>query len=171
VAKPVLNVFRMFGMMSGNRVAVSGGTGYDAQRIVAESVRVEPDVNAFAAADGSSAAVLVWNYHDDDVSAEAAPVTVTVEGIPVDRVLLHHYRIDQEHSNAYTAWQAMGSPQAPTPQQYAALERASELALLESPAWVDVSGGAATLPLTLPRQGVSLLKLTWASPTAEAGAH
>jgi xylan 1,4-beta-xylosidase len=164
VAKPVLSVFRMFGMMRGNRVAVSGGTGYDAMRIVAESVRAEPDVNAFAAADGSSATVLVWNYHDDDVPAEAAPVTVTVAGIPAERALLHHYRIDREHSNAWEAWKAMGSPQAPTAEQYAELEKSSELALLESPAWLDVRGGAVTVPLTLPRQGVSLLKLEWTKP-------
>jgi hypothetical protein len=41
------------------------------------------------------------------------------------------------------------------------------LALLESPAWLAVSGGAATLPLTLPRQGVSLLKLEWTKHTPE----
>ena len=167
IAKPVLNVFRMFGMMSGNRVAVSGGTGYDAQRIVAESVRAEPDVNAFAAADGSSATVLVWNYHDDDVPAEAAPVIVTVDGIPAERALLYHYRIDHEHSNAWEAWKAMGSPQTPTAKQYAELERSSELALLESPAWLDIRGGAVTVPLTLPRQGVSLLKLEWTKHTPE----
>lgn len=164
VAKPVLNVFRMFGMMSGNRVAVSGGTGYDAQRIVEGGVRAEPDVNAFAAADAGSATVLVWNYHDDDVPAEAALVIVTIDGIPAGRVLLHHYRIDREHSNAYEAWKAMGSPQAPTAEQYRELEKSSELALLESPAWLDVSGGAVTTPLTLPRQGVSLLKLEWTRP-------
>jgi xylan 1,4-beta-xylosidase len=61
----------------------------------------------------------------------------------------------------------MGSPEAPTAQQYAALERAAELILLESPAWLEVSDGAVKLPLTLPHQGVSLLKLSWATPAAE----
>jgi xylan 1,4-beta-xylosidase len=105
--------------------------------------------------------VLVWNYHDDDVPAEPSPVAVTVDGIPGGRVLLHHYRIDHEHSNAYEAWKAMGSPQDPTPQQYAELERASELALLESPRWLDVATGRVTVPMSLPRQGVSLLRLSW----------
>jgi xylan 1,4-beta-xylosidase len=161
VAKPVLSVFRMFGMMSGERVAVSGGTGYDAEGIVAGSVRGEPDINAFAARDGAGATVLVWNYHDDDLPAEAAEVTVTVKGIPAGRALLFHYRIDRDHSNAHEAWKNMGSPQDPTPEQYAELERASELALLRSPEWIDVAGGVATVPMTLPRQGVSLLRLSW----------
>jgi xylan 1,4-beta-xylosidase len=167
IPKPVLNVFRMFGMMSGSRVAVSGGTGYDAQRIVAEGVREEPDISAFAAVAERGAAVLVWNYHDDDVPAAPAPVTVTVAGIPGGRVLLHHYRIDGQHSNAWEAWKAMGSPQAPTPEQYAELERASELALLESPRWLDARDGVVSLPMELPRQGVSLLRLDWAQPVAE----
>jgi xylan 1,4-beta-xylosidase len=161
VAKPVLSIFRMFGMMSGQRVAVTGGTGYDAMRIVRDSVREEPDINAFAARDQGGATVLVWNYHDDDLAAEAAPVTVTLNGVPQGRVLLHHYRIDQDHSNAYETWKNMGSPQDPTPEQYEALERSSELALLESPRWMQTTGGTLKLPFVLPRQGVSLLKLSW----------
>lgn len=161
VAKPVLNVFRMLGMMSGERVAVTGGTSYDAARIVSDSVRGEPDVNAFAARSDGGATVLVWNYHDDDLPAEPAQVTVTVEGVPAGRALLQHFRIDQEHSNAYEAWKNMGSPQAPDEAQYAALERASELALLHSPRWLDVTDGATVITLTLPRQGVSLLRFSW----------
>ena len=39
-------------------------------------------------------------------------------------VLLKHYRIDERHSNAYTAWKELGSPQNPTPEQMARLEAA-----------------------------------------------
>ena len=39
-------------------------------------------------------------------------------GLPDGRPALMHYRIDNEHSNAYTAWKLMGSPQPPTPAQY-----------------------------------------------------
>ena len=56
---------------------------------------------------------------------------VTITGIPagVKRVLLEHYRIDETHSNAYTAWKNMGSPQAPTPEQYGELKAAGQLQL------------------------------------------
>jgi len=164
VAKPVLNVFRMFGMMSGERVAVHGGTGYDARRIVQGSVRDAPDVNAFAARDGHEATILLWNYHDDDVAAAPAAIELRIDDVPVERVLLHHYRIDGDRSNAYEAWKRMGSPQSPTPDQYAKLERASELALLESPRWRSVRDDQLTLKFTLPRQGVSLLRLSWQEP-------
>jgi xylan 1,4-beta-xylosidase len=161
VAKPVLNVFRMFGMMSGERVAVSGGSGYDARRIVEGSVRAGPDVNAFAARAGSEATILLWNYHDDDLPAEPARIELAVGGVPARRALLHHYRIDGEHSNAYEAWKRMGSPQSPTAEQYAELERASELALLASPLWLDVTEGTLATEVTLPPQGVSLLRVSW----------
>jgi xylan 1,4-beta-xylosidase len=55
----------------------------------------------------------------------------------------------------------MGSPQAPTPRQFADLERASELALLQSPVWQGVPNGGLVLAVSLPRQGISLLRLSW----------
>ncbi len=161
VGKSVLNVFRMFGMMTGERVVVEGGTGYDGPRIIEGSVRGAPDVNAFAARDERSATVLVWNYHDDDLPAPDAPVAITLAGLPAGRVLVEHYRVDHNHGDAYEVWKAMGEPQSPTPEQYAELERASELAQLASPGWVDAPGGTAVIRMTLPRQGVSLLQLTW----------
>lgn len=45
--------------------------------------------------------------------------------------------------------------------QLAALTQAGQLALLAPPSWVATRQERATLPVTLPRQGVSLLRLTW----------
>ena len=106
---------------------------------------------------------MLWNYHDDDLSAPPAEVQITVSGIPpgVKKVLLEHYRIDETHSNAYTVWKKMGSPQSPTPEQYAQLKAAGQLQLLTSPTWLDVNNGRVTVKMTLPRQAVSLLRLKW----------
>lgn len=184
INKPVLNVFRMFGMMQGDRVEVSGivlesksgsekksesgsskpdkGFAYDFEKILQSSVRGDrPDINAIAAKEDDTATVMVWNYHDDNIKTAASPVEVKLKGIPADQVLLHHYRIDDEHSNAYQRWLEMGSPQSPTKQQVALLEKASELQLLTSPRWVKTKDGKATLQMELPRQGVSLLRLSW----------
>jgi xylan 1,4-beta-xylosidase len=87
-------------------------------------------------------------------------VELVVEGVPSDRALLHHYRIDADHSNSYEAWKKMGSPQSPTPEQYLQLEQAGQLQLLNSPEWVNRANGRVTLRFSLPRQGVSLLRLT-----------
>lgn len=163
VDKPVLNVFRMFGMMSGERVKTSSSAEVPLDTLVSIGVREAPDVDAFATHVGKEAAVLVWNYHDVNEEAPATPTTVTIHGIPagVHRVLLEHYRIDQTHSNAYTVWQHMGSPQKPTSQQYAGLQAAGQLQLLTSPVWLDVKDGQVTVFTTLPRESISLLHLTW----------
>jgi len=164
VAKPVFNVFRMFGMMDGARaeVEVEGIAPYDARQIIEQRVRARPDVNALATSDDRSAEVLVWNYHDDNVPGPDARVTLDVEGIPADQVNVHHYRIDNTHSNAYTAWQEMGAPQQVTNAQYQQLEGAGQLKLVDSPKWVPVSDEeTARLQFELPRRGVSLLALSW----------
>jgi xylan 1,4-beta-xylosidase len=120
-------------------------------------------VDAFATLATREAAVLVWNYHDVNESAPATPTTVTIRGIPtgVQRVLLKHYRIDETHSNAYTVWQHMGSPQNPTSQQYAELQAAGQLQLLTSPVWLDVRDGQVKISTELPRESISFLHLTW----------
>ncbi|HVG16201.1 MAG TPA: hypothetical protein VM935_14620, partial [Chitinophagaceae bacterium] len=76
-------------------------------------------------------------------------------------VLLTHYRIDQEHSNSFTAWKRMGSPANPSPEHVAALEKAGQLEMIGSPQWVKIKEGATTTQFNLPRQGVSLIKMTW----------
>jgi xylan 1,4-beta-xylosidase len=161
VGKPVLNVFRMFGMMGGDRVAVAGNR-MNAQHIIANGVRGEhADVGALASRQGKEASVMVWNYHDDDVAAPDANVSLSIRNVPAARVLVRHYRIDEHHSNSYTAWLNMGSPQQVSKSQYAALEKAGKLELLDAPRWVDTRSGVATLPFALPRQGVSLVQLSW----------
>jgi xylan 1,4-beta-xylosidase len=162
VNKPVLNVFRMFGMMRGERVAVGGDQAYDAPRIQAEGVRgARTDINALATRDAHSIAVMVWNYHDDDIIDSGAPVELQIAGIPARQVKLRHFRIDQEHSNSYSAWMRMGSPTSPTAAQVAQLQQASELAQLGATSALNTPGGKATIKLQLPRQAVSLVTLSY----------
>jgi xylan 1,4-beta-xylosidase len=174
IDKPVLNLFRMADLMSGERVETisTGATSIDDLVKTGAHQATDPqtpDIDAFATKADREAAVMVWNYHDEDLPASGADVRVTVTGIPagVKRVLLEHYRIDETHSNAYTAWKNMGSPQSPTPDQYAQLKAAGQLQLLASPTWLDVNQGKVideekvTIDASLPRQAVSLLLLKW----------
>jgi xylan 1,4-beta-xylosidase len=162
VNKPVLNVFRMLGMMRGDRVAVTGDQAYDAARIQATGVRgTRTDIDALATKDAHGVAVMVWNYHDDDVIDAGAPVELRIAGIPARQVQLHHYRIDQDHSNSYAAWKRMGSPANPTPAQVVELQKASELAELGPASTLETPDGTATVRMQLPRQAVSLITLTY----------
>ncbi len=163
IDKPILNFFRMAGLMSGERVQLtsSGSVGLDG--ILQSGVQAAPDIDGMATRADREIAVMVWNYHDDDVAAPAATVQLTLAGLPAGaaRVLVEHYRIDADHSNAYTAWQQMGSPQQPTAEQYARLQAAGQLQLLGSPEWMDAQDGKLDLRFKLPRQGVSLVKASW----------
>jgi xylan 1,4-beta-xylosidase len=124
-------------------------------------VRGAPDVHSLASLEGNKLAAMVWHYHADDVPADAAAVELTFANLPQrsGRAAIQHFRIDDEHSNAYTVWLRMGSPQQPTPEQYAELEKSGKLAQLDVPATVVVENGQATVRFELPRQGVSLVVL------------
>jgi len=159
---PVLNVFRMFGQMSGTRVAATSSGSVALDDIVRRGVRGAPDVSALAALDARRLAVMVWNYHDDDVPGPEASVELSLAGLPFKDgdARLRHHRIDGKHSNAYAAWKKMGSPLAPSRRQCDQLLAGSELASFkDSPTQVAVANGLATLKFLLPRQGVSLVVL------------
>ena len=163
IDKPVLNVFRMAGLMSGDRVMTSSTGQIPLDDLMKNGARQAPDIDAMATKAAREAAVMLWNYHDDDLPAENADVQVAIAGIPagVKKVLLEHYRIDETHSNSYTVWKGMGSPQSPTPEQYAQLKAAGQLELLTSPEWLDVIDGKVTIVTSLPRQAISLMHLKW----------
>jgi xylan 1,4-beta-xylosidase len=68
-----------------------------------------------------------------------------------------HYRVDEDHSNAFSLWKQMGSPQAPSEQQYMELEREGMLEMLSEPHDIAVDRGRSTIEFILPRAAVSLL--------------
>jgi xylan 1,4-beta-xylosidase len=159
IDKPVLGVFRMLGMMTGNRLEVENPGAVELNAIVERGVKVQPDIHAMASADIGSIAVLVSHYQDSSNPGPAAAINLTIRDVPAGRWLLHHYRVDENFSNAYEVWKKMGSPQKPTAEQYAELERAGQLQLLESPQWIEAESGSINIPFTLPRHGVSLIRL------------
>jgi xylan 1,4-beta-xylosidase len=161
IDKPVLNVFRMLGKMGGTRLAVESSGGLTLEAVRDRGVRAQADVTALASRDAHGVSVLAWNYHDDNLPAPPSPVTLTVAGLPRDRPLVTHYRVDRDHGNAYEAWQRMGSPPQPTATEYKELEKAGQLALLEPPRRVAADRGSVTLAFPLPRQGVSLVRIEW----------
>jgi xylan 1,4-beta-xylosidase len=75
---------------------------------------------------------------------------------------VEHFRIDETHSNSYSAWVRMGSPQQPTREQYAELERASDLQALVPARRVTIDErGQVVETFNLPRKSVSFVKVTW----------
>ncbi len=161
---PVMNVFRMFGKMgAGTQLRVNSSGALPLKEIVAGGVRGNPDISGVASMKQGRLSVIAWNYHDDDVDGPAAEVELNLNHLALANgdAALTQYRIDHDHSNAYTVWQAMGSPQTPTAEQYAQLKAAGQLATVGQPETVHIVDGAAKLQLKLPRQAVALLILEW----------
>jgi xylan 1,4-beta-xylosidase len=161
VDKPVLNVFRMYGMMKGDRVAVESDRMYPLFTIRDSGVRKETtDIGAIAAIDGKYATAMIWNYHDDDITGEPASVQLQCKGINAAQVKLTQYRIDADHSNSYEVWKKMGSPQQPTAEQIAQLEKAGHLQETGH-STETIKDGLLKVQMQLPRQGIVFIKMDW----------
>jgi len=160
VDKPVLNVFRMFGHMKGNRVEAISNRMYNLNSILDSSIRKPlTDIGVLATKADRTAAVMVWNYHDEDKTGSKDAVSISLNKLPTKTVTITQYCIDTENSNSYTAWKKMGSPQNPDAKQIAALEKSGQLKMMGKPIKFNTGGGAFEMELA--RQGVALLKLDW----------
>jgi xylan 1,4-beta-xylosidase len=165
IDKPVLNVFRLMGMMGGaagvQSLPVTSAGALPLDSVLSDSVRRAPDVEAVATRAHDHVDVLVWNYHDDDLATTAAAVSVMVRGVPRTGVRVQQWLVDAAHGNAYTVWQQQGSPEQPTPVQLAAMQKAAMLEPLGGASAIATGGGLAEVKMMLARQGVALVRLSW----------
>ena len=97
IDKPVLNFFRMAGMLGGDRIKTQSDGAVGLDTMLTAGVRDRPTVDALATRSSRGISVMVWNYQDEDVAGPAATVDLELEGLPKDttHVLVRHYRIDQ----------------------------------------------------------------------------
>lgn len=159
VDKPVLNVFRMFGMMKGNRIEAKSSRMYDLKTVLDSSIRKETDLGVLAAKGDKNATIMLWNYNDVDLTNSTEKVNIKLNQLPAKKVTLSSYIIDSQSSNSYELWKKMGSPQKPSEKQIAELVEAGQLKLVGKPKIFNAQ--TDTYQLDLQRQGVALLKITW----------
>jgi xylan 1,4-beta-xylosidase len=162
IDKPVLNAFRMFGLLRGDRLKVSSTGAVPTDEVLHSGVRGHADVNAIATRDGKEISVLVWNYQDEEGASGDAPVELSLTGLgDAETVEVEHFRVDGSHSNSFAAWNAMGYPQSPDKLEYGKLEAAGQLQLLTSPQWAHVENQGVRLKFDLPQEGLSLIRISW----------
>ncbi|KAJ7263562.1 family 39 glycoside hydrolase [Mycena haematopus] len=162
IDKPILNIFRMFGMMQGTRIEANSTGQASLEDVLAQSVKGElSDVGVLASmsAERDKLALMVWNYHDDALPKPDAEISLRVSDVFPGRVAvgLTHYRIDGTHINAFSAWLDLGSPQDPTQEQIASLKADGRLQMLHSPSTLRLKDGIADIEFELPIHSVSLL--------------
>lgn len=159
---PVLNIFRLFAKLGQHKLPAMSSGQLPLEEVVANGVRGErADVGSLATRDADGrVAVLLWNYHDDDLPGPDAPIQLSIAGLKGKAARAATvWRVDKEHANAFAAWQKMGAPQSPNERQYAELERASRMAPETLPVQPGTSRGRVSFNLSVPRQGVALVVL------------
>jgi xylan 1,4-beta-xylosidase len=158
---PVLNVFRLLARLGAEQVEATSSGEVALDEIVENGVRHTPDIGVLATrTDKGRLDILLWHYRDDDVPGPAADVRLALAGlVRGKRYEARAWRVDRDNANAFTAWQAMGSPASPDRQQSAALTRASRMSARPIPLGPVASGGTVTLDRQLPLQGVELIEI------------
>lgn len=162
VEKPLLNAYRMLTLLGAERLHATSDAAWQVgalENTDGSSMPEEVDVLA-SRADNGSVAVLVWRHTDDQwqTSDSSTTATVAVRNLQRGSYRLRHLRIDAEHSNAFTVWQQLGSPQDPTAEQLAAIHERQGLEEFEAERTLTVAGDVA-LEVSLPLPSASLLVL------------
>ena len=134
--------------------------GFNFRHIIDSGVRgPKSDIGVLATTEGDDAMVMLWNYHDDYKAAPDATTEITVTGLKGRRVIVEQYLLDRNNNNSYEVWKEMGSPQNPTPEQYATLEKTGKLHPSGKEVKMRVKNGTLVLKTTLQRQSVSLVSI------------
>ncbi len=108
-------------------------------------------------------AVLLWNGTldqgklDGDARLDRG-VTVRVEGLTAPAYRLRQHRVDERHGNIQATWRALGSPDWPDGDGWAALRAADRLDEAEPPRTLRPRDGHVEVELDLPMPGACLLR-------------
>ncbi len=148
--KPLLNGYRMLARLGPEFVS-------------SRAAPVEAPVRAVAARDGKrQAAVLVAHFrnnHPDNLGPGAVVELEIATQFPAGTpVVLHHWRVDETHSNAYTIFRELGRPDNPTAEQIAQIKARMGLEPLEEPQKLCIDG-PVSLMVELPCNALSLIEL------------
>lgn len=126
----------------------------------AEIVAPHPRIDALAARTDQSIQILVWHQVCDQYATGERNVTVLVAGLDGwPAVNVQHWRIDAQHSNAHTAWQAQGCPDWPTAEAIQVIKQSEKLARYGPDKTIAPTDGMVELTFALPIHGMSLIIL------------
>lgn len=156
---PVLNVFRMYSRLGSERIAATSSGQQPLDALLKDGVRGPADVGVLATRAGpGKVALIIWNYHDDDLPGAEAAIRLQVAGLGRARARkLTEWRIDGAHGNSFAAWKAMGAPPSLDAKQYQQVAAAA--AMKPESRTIAVGRGTATIDFTVPRQGVALIEI------------
>jgi xylan 1,4-beta-xylosidase len=143
IEKPIFNAFRLLGKLGNERLqfAVSGNN----------------NINGLATRHGDTIQIMVYNYYQDVTNRESEKALLSVRMPSSKSIKLTHYRIDENHSNAYSVWKSLGKPLIPNSDQMNQIVSRQGLELFEPVSIIKPEGNKILIPLVLPHHSVSLL--------------
>ncbi len=166
IDKAVFNLFKFFSMMGNQKVSLSTSRDLDPMKFTdLNGYNDGPEVDGWATMNGpDTMQVLLYCHHDDWDIKQTFDIEMRLENLPFDgAVLVEHYRIDNNHSNAYSEWVRQGKPNYPTEGQRKAIVARSGLEYYEAPERVLIHDGKLLRSFELPTHGISFLKLSQAN--------
>ncbi len=120
------------------------------------------EVDALASiADDGTVTALVWRHGDDQYAADTEPTAAVLDfaNLAAASYTAVEYRIDADHSNAHTVWEALGSPQDPDAATLAKIHARQGLETVGEARTVDTADGNLQYATALPLPSVSLVVL------------
>lgn len=160
IDKAILNLFRMYAQMGQTAIFIESSATKDPLTYTDEhGMNETSDVSGFATlADNGSLAILIYNHHDDWDLEGTSQVNLELENTRLSGdVTVQHYRIDNDHSNAYAEWLRQEKPMYPTAVQYAAMKTRDGLETVDVAQQVSIANGKIALNFALPIHGISLI--------------
>ncbi len=165
-----------FGLLGANNIRKPRFWAYAMlHRLGDEQLSLEGDGDGFGtlihvwgtrSADGTLRALFANATYNQSLASGSAllsrHVNVEIEGFPAGAGLrIRHYRVDNDHSNAFGAWKTMGSPAAPDASQLLELQRRAGLDSAEPERRLKADSlGRVRLSFQLPMPAVSLVEIS-----------
>jgi xylan 1,4-beta-xylosidase len=161
IDKAILNLFRMYARTGHTALAFTSSASRDPLTYADDNgFAADSDVSGFATMTADQRlAVLIYHHHDNWALNGDSTINLEIANLPgkAGVVTVEHYRIDDDHSNAYAAWLNQGEPMYPSAEQYAAIKARAGLEQFVPAHKVAVTDGKLALNFDLPIHGISLL--------------
>jgi xylan 1,4-beta-xylosidase len=117
------------------------------------------EINGWATLTGTkSVEVLLYNHEDSWNTEDNYKIELNLENLPFEEpIKVTHYRIDKNHSNAYSEWIRQGKPDYPQGEQYNVIKARDGLELLNPIQTFEANNGKMKLEFDMPVKSVSLI--------------
>ncbi|MCC5927770.1 MAG: hypothetical protein JJU28_00860 [Cyclobacteriaceae bacterium] len=147
--KPILNAYKLLNRLGDNLLRIDASSA-------------NQHITSFATKDENKISIVVSNYQHDKIYGEGQSYSIDLnikhEWKPNAKVLINHWRIDQQHSNAYTIFKELGSPKLPYPMQVDAIKSRMDLEMMKKPETLAVRDMKG-IKFDLPCNAVSLIEI------------